>query len=69
MQGRIIILEHCTTLLLNMIYPPMKFQVEILFEICSGQKCQTEGRTDGRKDGDYYYIPAAFSAGDKKNPT
>jgi hypothetical protein len=65
----------CTALLLNMIYRPMiwgfKLIPQILFEICSGQKCRTEGRTDGRKirrtDGDYFYIPRRLSARDNKH--
>jgi hypothetical protein len=42
----------------------MKFKVDTsnTFEICSGQKCRTEGRTDE----DYFYIPRRLSTGDNK---
>jgi hypothetical protein len=52
MQSRV-----CAALLLNMIYPAMKFQVD------TSEKCGTEERTEGHTDGDYFYTPSRLFGG------
>jgi hypothetical protein len=66
----------CTVLLLNEVYPPMKFQVDTsnsFLDILRTKMSEgrtdgwMDGRTEGQTDGDYFYIPSRLSAGDKKN--